>query len=119
MDLGTIARDAVRESASAIEVPEPLPEAWRSFVGLYTAPHFGTVVRVEWLDGKLTVLDPDTPTWKPTLAPTDNPDVFTIEAGFRESGELAHFERAGDGRVVSLFLAVSRLQRLAPASDAR
>jgi D-alanyl-D-alanine carboxypeptidase len=119
MDLGTIARDAVRESAPAIEVPEPLPEAWRGFVGLYTAPHFATVVRVEWLDGKLTVLDAETPTWKPTLAPTEDPDVFSIEAGFRESGELARFERAADGRVVSLFLAVSRLQRLEPSSDAR
>jgi D-alanyl-D-alanine carboxypeptidase len=119
MDLGTIARDAVRESAPAIEIPEPLPAAWRQVVGLYTAPHFGTVVRVEWLDGKLTVLDADAPTWKPTLAPTDDPDVFTIEPGFRESGELARFERAADGRVVSLFLAVARLQRLEPASDAR
>jgi D-alanyl-D-alanine carboxypeptidase len=119
MELGTIARDAVRESAPAIEVPEALPAPWRQFVGLYTAPHFGTVVRVEWLDGKLTVLDPDVPTWKPTLAATDDPDVFTIEPGVRESGELARFERGSDGRVVSLFLAVSRLGRLEPASDAR
>ena len=70
LQLGTIAREAVREAAPAIEVPEPLPEAWRQFVGLYTAPHFGTVMRLEWLDGKLTALDPDAPTWKPTLAPT-------------------------------------------------
>ena len=73
-------------------------------------------MRVEWLDGKLTVLDPDDPTWKPTLAPTDEADVFTIEAGFRESGELARFERGADGRVVSLFLAVARMQRLEPVA---
>jgi CubicO group peptidase (beta-lactamase class C family) len=117
LQLGTIAREAVREAAPAIEVPEALPKAWRPFVGLYTTRHFGTVVRVEWLDGKLTVLDPDVPTWKPTLAPTDDPDVFTIEPGFRESGELARFERATDGRVLSLFLAVARLERLEHASD--
>ena len=105
----------MREAAPAIEVPEPLPEAWRPFVGLYTAPHFGTVMRVEWLR-KLTALDPDAPTWKPTLAPTDDPDVFTIEPGFRESGELARFERGKDGRVISLFFAVARLQRLEPVS---
>ena len=116
LQLGTIAREAVREAAPAIEVPEPLPEAWRPFVGLYTAPHFGTVMRLEWLDGKLTALDPDAPTWKPTLAPTDDPDVFTIEPGFRESGELARFERGKDGRVISLFFAVARLQRLEPVS---
>jgi CubicO group peptidase (beta-lactamase class C family) len=116
LQLGTIAREAVYEAAPAIEIPEPLPEAWRPFVGLYTAPHFGTVIRVEWLDGKLTALDPDAPTWKPTLAATDDPDVFTIEPGFRESGELARFERGKDGRVVSVFFAVARLQRLEPVA---
>jgi CubicO group peptidase (beta-lactamase class C family) len=116
LQLGTIAREAVREAAPEIEVPKPLPEGWRPFVGLYVAPHFGTVMRVEWVDGKLTAIDPDAPTWKPTLAPTDDPDVFLIEPGFRESGELARFERGQDGRVVSLFLAVARLQRLEPVS---
>ena len=112
--LGTIARDAVRESAPAIEIPEPLPEEWRPLVGLYTVRHFGTVMRIEWLDGKLTVLDPDDPTWKPTLEATDDPDVFRIGAGFRESGELARVERTADGRVASIFFAVARLQRLEP-----
>ena len=56
------------------------------------------------------------PTWKPTLEATDDPDVFRIEPGFRESGELARFERAADGSVVSLFFAVARLQRLEPAA---
>ena len=114
--LGTIARDAVREAAPVIEVPEALPKEWQALVGLYTAPHFGTVIRIEWLDGKLTVLDPDAPTWKPTLAPTEESDVFKIEPGFRESGELARFERTSDGRVASLFFAVARLQRLEPVS---
>ncbi len=114
LQLGTIARDAVREAAPPIEVPEALPTEWHPFVGLYLGEHFGTVMRVEWLDGKLTATDPDDPTWKPTLAPTDDPDVFLIEPGFRESGELARFERGADGRVVSLFLAVARLQRLEP-----
>jgi CubicO group peptidase (beta-lactamase class C family) len=116
LQLGTIAREAVREAAPAIDVPEPLPEAWRPLVGLYSAPHFGTVMRVEWLDGKLTAVDPDVPTWKPTLAATDEPDVFRIEPGFRESGELARFERGADGRVVSLFFAVARFQRLEPVA---
>jgi hypothetical protein len=117
--LGALARDAVREAAPRIDVPAPLPEEWKAYLGLYTAPHFGTVTRVEWLDGKLTVLDPDDPQWKPTLVPTDETDVFRIERGFRESGEPARFERAADGRVVSLFLANGRLQRLEPVDDSR
>jgi hypothetical protein len=116
LELGTIAREAVREAAPAIEVPKALPAEWRPLVGLYMAQHFGSVMRLEWLDGKLTAIDPDTPTWKPTLAPTDDPDVFRIEPGFRESGELARFERGADGQVVSLFFAVARLQRLEPVA---
>jgi CubicO group peptidase (beta-lactamase class C family) len=117
MELGTIAREAVRDAAPAIEVPKALPAEWRPLIGLYLGRHFGTVMRVEWLDGKLTAIDPDTPTWKPTLAPTDDPDVFRIEPGVRESGELARFERGRDGRVVSLFFAVARLRRLEPVAD--
>jgi hypothetical protein len=71
-------------------------------------------MRVEWLDGKLTM---PTPTTRPEadVAPTDGPDVFTISL-FRESGELARFERRAGGRVTSLFLAVARLHRLEPVS---
>jgi CubicO group peptidase (beta-lactamase class C family) len=116
MRLGTIARDAVESAAPAIEVPAPLPEEWREYPGLYLATHFGTLARVEWLDGKLTVLDPDDPTWKPTLSPTGEPDVFTIDRGFRESGELARFERGEHGQVVSLFLAAARMLRLEPVA---
>jgi hypothetical protein len=49
-----------------------------------------------------------------TLAPTDEPDVFTVDPGYRQSGELVRFERAADGRVVLVFLAVASMQRLEP-----
>lgn len=118
--LGTLAREAVREAPPTISVPEPIPGEWRSLPGLYLGEHFDTVLRVEWLDGKLTVLDPGLADWKLTLAPTDEKDVFLIEPGARESGELARFERGPAGRVVALFLAVARLKRLEPVtSDAR
>jgi D-alanyl-D-alanine carboxypeptidase len=116
MQLGTLARDAVRDAAPAIEVPAPLPKEWRALPGLYLGAHFGTVVQLEWRDGKLTFVDLADPTWTPTLAPTDESDVFTVEPGFRESGESVRFERDGDGRVVSVFLAVASMQRLEPVS---
>jgi len=116
MQLGTLAREAVREAAPAIEIPAPVPNEWRALPGLYLGAHFGTVVQLEWRDGKLTFVDPADPTWTPTLAPTDEPDVFTVEPGFRESGELVRFERATDGRVASVFLAVASMQRLEPVS---
>lgn len=115
MQLGALAREAVREAAPAIDVPAPVPKEWRALPGLYLGAHFGTVIRLEWRDGKLTFMDPADPTWTPTLAPTDELDVFTVEPGYRQSGELVRFERAADGRVVSVFLAVASMQRLEPA----
>ena len=114
MDLGKIAREAVKAAAPKIEAPAPLPKKWRDLVGLYVMQHFGEVVRLEWRDGKLTFLDPTDPTWTPTIAPTDDPDVFVVEPGFRESGELVRFQRGKDGRVVSVVAAVSTMERLEP-----
>jgi D-alanyl-D-alanine carboxypeptidase len=116
IDLGAIARETVTSAPPEIEPPAALPEEWRSLLGFYLAPHFGTVMRVEWTDGKLTILDPTDPTWKPTLAPTDEADVFTVEPGFRESGETVRFNRGRDGRVVSCLAAVATLDRLEPVS---
>ena len=114
MDLGKIAREAVKSAAPKIEAPSPLPKKWRDLVGLYVMQHFGSVVSLEWRDGKLTFIDPTDPTWMPTIAPTDDPDVFMVEPGFRESGELVRFQRGKDGRVVSVIAAVSTMERLEP-----
>ena len=114
MDLGKIAREAVKGAAPKIEAAQPLPKKWRDLVGLYVMQHFGSVISLEWRDGKLTFLDPTDPTWTPTIAATDDPDVFVIEPGFRESGELVRFRRSKDGRVVSVVAAVSTMERLEP-----
>jgi CubicO group peptidase (beta-lactamase class C family) len=119
MELGGIAREAVTSAAPAIELPKRLPAKWRPLVGLYLTPHWGSVIRIEWRDGKLTILDPDDPTWTPTLVATDEPDVFCIEPGYRESGELVRFQRNKKGRVVSVVVAVATMERLEPADDDR
>jgi CubicO group peptidase (beta-lactamase class C family) len=116
--IGTMARDAVRAAAPSIEPPQKLPAEWRDLPGLYLGAHFDNVVRLEWRDGKLTFLDPGDPTWKPTLAPTDEADVFTVEPGARESGELVRFSRGKKGRVVRVNVAVATLERLEPAEGA-
>jgi CubicO group peptidase (beta-lactamase class C family) len=113
-ELGAIARTAVREAVPAIAPPVPLPQAYRSLLGLYADPEFGLVARLEWRDGKLTFLDPDEPAWRPTLAPTEAPDTFIVEPGVRESGEPCSFVRRADGRVRSVMLGSSTLARLDP-----
>jgi hypothetical protein len=114
MELGAIARDAVKAAAPAIEKPAALPDEWKPLVGLYLMQHFGGVIRLEWRDGKLTFLDDTDPTWTPTLEATDEPDVFRVEPGFRESGELVRFKRDRKGRVVSVLMAVATMDRLEP-----
>jgi len=112
MDLGMIAREAALAAAPAIEPPPSLPEAFRRLLGIYADRESGWLIRLEWRDGKLSVIDPDDATWRPTLAPTDDPDVFLVELGVRQSGERAVFRSLSDGRVASLFLAASTFMRL-------
>jgi CubicO group peptidase (beta-lactamase class C family) len=116
MELGKIARDAIKEATPQIEPPAPTPEALRPLLGLYIQQEFGELLRVEWRDGKLMVVDDTNDKWRPILTPTANPDEFLIEPGVRESGELAVFRRLPEGRVASMFLAAGTYVRLDPAS---
>jgi hypothetical protein len=105
MDLAALARDALLEHPAAVEVPAPVPEEWRSLLGLYTDPEYHWIYRLEWRDGKLTWLDPNEPEWRPTLEPTGQPDGFVFSRGFRESGDPCVFLRRADGRVRGVSIA--------------
>ena len=111
MDLAGIARRLAHARAPVIEPPAPLPEAFRPLLGIYVQPEMEMLIRLEWRDGKLAFIDPAVPTWRPTLAPTGDPDTFRVEPGVRESGEPVIFHRLADGRVASVFLAALTLAR--------
>jgi CubicO group peptidase (beta-lactamase class C family) len=117
MDLADIARTAVREAAPSIEPPSATPDAYRPLLGMYVSVNGGDIIRLEWRDGKLTFVMPDDRAWRPTLTATDDPDVFTVGTGYRESGELATFTRTADGRVRTLFLGGETWSRLDPVRD--
>ena len=119
IELAGIAREAVAASPPRIDPPAPTPDAYRDLLGIYFDPELGLVRRVEWLDGKLTIIDPALPAWRPTLAGTADRDVFLIERGFRESGENAVFNRLSDGRVASVFIAAGTWQRMDPVATPR
>ena len=113
--LAGLARAAVCESPRPITPPARLPSELRPLLGLYADPEFESVIRVEWRDGKLTLIDPEDKSYLPTLEPTGEPDTFVISAGVRESGETCVFTRRPDGRVLSLYLGAAWvLQRLDP-----
>lgn len=117
LDLGGVALETIDAIAPHIEAAPPLPERFRDLIGLYAGREAGVVLRLEWRDGKLTVVDPELPAWRPVLAPTEERDVFVIEPGVRQSGELAVFRRTDDGRVSALFLAAGTYQRLDPVGS--
>ena len=116
MELGAMARTAVLNAAPAIEAPTAAPDAYRSLLGLYLSVDVGEVYRLEWRDARLGFVDPTQPTWRPTLSPTDEPDVFIVDPGVREAGERAVFSRTPDGRVASVFMAADTWARLDPVT---
>jgi D-alanyl-D-alanine carboxypeptidase len=116
IELGALAREAVRAVAPGIEPPARMPDAFRPLLGIYLSREEGWLLRLEWRDGKLSFIDPAEATWHPTLTPTEDPDVFVVEPGARESGEPAVFRRLPDGRVASVLLASTTLVRLDPVA---
>ena len=117
MELAAIAREAVREAAPPIEPAAPMPPAFRDLLGMYVDEEQAMIARVEWRDGALQIVDPDDEAWRPTLVPTENPDVFVIAPGVRESGERVTFNRRPDGRVASMFVAVATMVRFGPVGS--
>lgn len=117
MDLGTIAREAAQASAPTIAPPPPMPETYGRLLGICLDLEEGWLVRIEWRDGMLALIDPTDETWRPILAPTGDPYAFVVEPGVRESGQPAVFRQRADGSVASLFLASVTLRRLEPVES--
>jgi CubicO group peptidase (beta-lactamase class C family) len=114
MEIATLAREAIVAAPAPIEPPAPMPDAWRELLGLYADTDDRSVFRLEWRDGKLTFLDADAPTWRPTLEPTADADTFIVAPGVRESGEPCTFGRRDDGRVRSVTIGSALMRRLGP-----
>ena len=117
MDLADIGRRALTAAPRPIEPPAPLPPEWDDLLGLYADPEYALLVRVEWRDGKLSLLAAGEDEWRPTLAPTATADRFVVSPGVRESGEACVFHRRPDGRVASMMVATTSLRRLDPVDQ--
>jgi CubicO group peptidase (beta-lactamase class C family) len=116
MELAALARTAALKAAPAIEPPAPTPNTYRSLLGIYVAVEAGEILRLEWRDARLMFVDPSEEAWRPTLSPTDEPDVFIVDPGVRQSGERVIFNRTSDGRVSSAFIAAATWLRLDPVT---
>ena len=113
MALGTVARAAVREAEPLIAVPAAMPPAYADLLGIYAEQDlFGETVRVEWRDGTLAVISPDSP--PAVLLPTEDADLFAVKEGSRSSGEPTRFDRTEDGRVRRMWIGGGSYARLHP-----
>ncbi len=117
MDIAAAARRLARARPPAITPPEPVPAPYRPLLGIYARPDLGGwVIRLEWRDGKLTFVTPESAAWRLVLAPTPDPNLFAIDAGTGFAAENVTFRRLPDGRVASVFLMESTWARLDPVA---
>jgi CubicO group peptidase (beta-lactamase class C family) len=116
-ELGALALEAVRAEVVPAKVPPSVPEAWADLLGLYAEPTEAILVRFEWRDGKLKLVDDDPPGLWPALVPASEADRFTMEIGFRYSGEPVLFHRTETGAVSGVTIGPFTLQRFEPVAS--
>ena len=61
MSLGQAARGLVAASVQDLALPAPAPADVRPLLGVYAPPDMGWLARLEWRDGKLTLVDSKNP----------------------------------------------------------
>jgi CubicO group peptidase (beta-lactamase class C family) len=122
LDLASIARRVIRDQPRVIMAPALMPGQYGPLLGLYVRPELGGwVLRLEWRDGKLAFVTPETAGWRLNLAPTGAPDHFVVEPESRLAGENVIFQCRPDDRVTSVFLMDTtwvRLDRVAASGPA-
>jgi CubicO group peptidase (beta-lactamase class C family) len=114
MALGAQARELAAAAPPELAAPKPTPADLRPLLGLYAPPDLSFMVRVEWRDGKLAVVEGDGPGQVMPLERGREPGTFVAPPGFRLSGELVVFPVGPDGKVTSVLTAGGTLVRLDP-----
>jgi CubicO group peptidase (beta-lactamase class C family) len=114
MDLAALARELARDDTPAITPPAPAPEHYRPLLGIYARSSVGGgwILCLEWRDGKLIFITPESNDWQMVLVPTPDQNIFTIAPGNNFSGEQVTFRRLADRRVISVLLAETTWLRL-------
>ena len=114
MSLAAAGRDLAEAAAPELRRPVPAPPDVSSLLGYYAPPDMSFLVRAEWRDGKLTLVDTSQPDDKLPLDRGAEPGTFVAAPGYRASGEPVAFGRRPDGTVESLFFGGGLLVRLDP-----
>ncbi len=116
MSLAARARELAAAAAPPLTAPAPTPADLRPLLGVYAPADMSFLVRVEWRDGKLTIVEGSGPGETVPLERGSEPGSFLAAPGFRQSGEPVVFRRRADGAVTSMLIGVGSLVRLDPVS---
>lgn len=86
--------------ARATAPPPKIPTEFQEFLGLYAWEDHTILVRLEWREGRLTLvwLDEESHVAQQHLESTDDTDIFIVHGG-RESGETLTFRRNASGAI--------------------
>ncbi|HUB39575.1 MAG TPA: serine hydrolase domain-containing protein [Streptosporangiaceae bacterium] len=114
MSLAAAGRALAQAAAPELRLPVAMPADMAALLGFYAPPDLSFLVKVEWRDGKLTLVDTSEPGQKIPLDPADQPGVFVAAPGYRASGEPVLFGRRPDGTVATLQFGGGVLVRLDP-----
>jgi CubicO group peptidase (beta-lactamase class C family) len=117
MALASMARKIVEDQPPAdLSLPAATPADIAPLLGLYAPPNLSWQTKVEWRDGKLTIIDGDGPSDQVQLDRGAEPGSFVAVPGSQLAGESVVFNVRPDGTVASVRLGHGTLLRLEPAS---
>jgi hypothetical protein len=88
----------------------------RPLLGVYAPVDISVLIRVEWGDGKVAIVEGSGPGETVPLERGSEPASFVVAPGFRQSGEPVVFRRRADGAVTSMLVGGGSLVRLDPVS---
>jgi CubicO group peptidase (beta-lactamase class C family) len=106
-------------AAAAAPQPRPLrptPADLATLLGVYAPPDLSFLVKLEWRDGHLTMIDTSEPGEKVVLNRADGPGGFVVAPGVRQSGEPVEFRHLPDGTVAGMTFGGGSLVRLGPVA---
>jgi CubicO group peptidase (beta-lactamase class C family) len=116
MALGAQARELAEAAPPRLVSPTPTPAELQPLLGLYAPADMSFIARVEWRDGKLTVVEGDGPGETIPLERGSEAGSFVVAPGFRQSGEPLVFQCRADGTVTSMLFGGGSLMRLDPVT---
>ena len=114
MSLAAAGRDLVEAAAPKLRPPTPTPTDLTPLLGIYASPDLSVLVRLEWRDGELTMIDATDPSDKVVIKRAAGSGSFVVAPGVRQSGETVEFRRLPDGAIASLAVGGACLVRLGP-----